>query len=154
MEIIQRDEQVTVIYELYSEIRRIYTDERVVEQRDVFATRNGYSTGRWDGDTLVVATTNLKEGIDQASAHSDGATIVERYRLGADTDGQKILTVELTMTDPVFYERPVTVTKTWAAMTDGRMLVYECTEPTWEEHLEQLRQSATPESATEAGRER
>jgi hypothetical protein len=151
MEIIQRPEQVTIIYELYTEVRRIYTDGRVVDQRDLFATRNGFSTGVWEGDTLVVTTTNLKEAVDQASAHSAEATIVERYRLRADEGGRRVLGLELTLTDPAFYERPVTVTKTWAETKDGQMLLYECTEPEWEEHLEQLEKAAAqapPEPVT------
>jgi hypothetical protein len=144
MEIIQRPEQVTIIYELYTEVRRVYMEGygRPVDAADLFATRNGHSTGRWEGDTLVVETTFLKEGVDQASAHSAEAAITERYRLSADADDRKILTAELTLVDPKFYTAPVTVTKTWAAMEDGRMLLYECTEPAWEEHLRKLGEAA------------
>jgi hypothetical protein len=148
MEIIQRPEQITIIYELYTEVRRVHMDGRTVDPRDLFATRNGHSTGRWEGDTLVVATTHLKEAVDQASPHSGEATIVERYRLGRDAEGQTILNAELTLTDAKFYEAPVAVTKTWAAMDNGRMLLYECNEPAWEEHIEQLRKAAA------AGRDR
>ena len=142
MEIIQRPEQVTVIYEAHNELRRIYTDGRDVDPADLFPTRNGYSTGYWDGDTLVVETTALKDAVDQRSPHSDAATIVERYRLaGESDDGRRLLTAELTLIDPVFYREPVTVTKTWVEAEEGvEMLTYECTEPDWEAFLEQRRE--------------
>ncbi|MBN1240213.1 MAG: hypothetical protein JXB36_17040 [Gammaproteobacteria bacterium] len=142
MEIIQRPEQVTIVYEAHNEIRRVYTDGREVDPRDLFPTRNGYSTGYWDGDTLIVETTALKEAVDQRSPHSEDATIVERYRLaGESDDGRRLLTAELTLTDPQFYEEPVTVTKTWVEAEEGtEMLTYECTEPEWEEYLEQRRE--------------
>jgi hypothetical protein len=142
MEIIQRPEQVTVIYEAWSELRRIYIDEKPVAGEDQIPARNGYSVGHWEGDTLVVETNSLEEQVDQASAHSDKAKIVERYTLGKDDKGNKILTAEMTMTDPVFYTKPVTVTKKWAA-SDGHMLDYDCTESTWQDHLDMLRKKAT-----------
>jgi hypothetical protein len=47
------------------------------------------------------------------------------------------------MTDPRFYTEPVTVTKTWLAAKQGsRMLDYDCNEPLWEDHLEQLAKRA------------
>ena len=78
MEWIQRPEQATVIYEAHNEIRRIYIDQPAPNPRDLIPSRNGTSTGRWEGDALVVETFGLKEAIDQTSAHSDQAKIVER----------------------------------------------------------------------------
>jgi hypothetical protein len=140
MEIIQRPEQITIIYEAHTEIRRIYIGGPKVDPNDQVPSRNGYSTGRWDGDTLVVETAFLKEQVDQAAAHSEEARIVERYRLGTSDQGEKLLTAELTLTDPRFYTQPVTVTKRWRALAGGRMMLYECSEPEWEDHLEALRQ--------------
>ncbi len=139
MEIIQRPEQITIIYEAHTEIRRVYMDGRDVDVGDLFPTRNGFSTGYWDGDTLVIETFALMEQVDQAAAHSDQARIVERYTLGRNDAGRRIISAELTMTDPVFYTAPVTVTKQWAELANGRMLHYECNEPDWEDFLNQRR---------------
>jgi len=142
MEIIQRPEQITLIQEAHSEVRRIFLGSRVPDS-DLFPTRNGYSTGHWEGDTLVVETSFLQESVDQGSAHSDAAHIVEHFRLGRDAKGRKTLTDQLTLTDPVFYTQPVSVTKTWIAMKKGgRMLDYECNEETWDDHLQQLAKEA------------
>lgn len=139
MEIIQRPEQITVIYEAHTEIRRIYMNGRVVPDEDLFPTRNGYSAGRWEGDTLVVDTKALAEQVDQQYAHSSNARVVERYRLSKDEAGKDILTAEMTLTDPEFYTKPVTATKRWTrAEADARMLPYECNEPTWLNHLQSL----------------
>jgi hypothetical protein len=142
MEWIQRPEQITVIYEAHNEVRRIYIDVPPPNPNDLIPSRNGFSTGKWEGDTLVVETIGLKEAVDQTSAHSDQAKIVERYRLAKDDKGRKVLTAEMTMTDPGFYTKPVTATKKWLSVENGRLLPYECTEPQWEDQLEKLRQEA------------
>jgi hypothetical protein len=133
---------MTVIYEAHNELRRIYIGGAKVDPGDLFATRNGYSAGRWEGDTLVVETSFLTESVDSRMAHSDQARIVERYRLSKDAAGNKVLTAEMTMTDPVFYTKPVTQTKRWSGLPNGRMLPYECNEPAWMDHLEKLAKEA------------
>lgn len=143
MEIIQRPEQITVVYEAHAEVRRIYFGDRNAEQADRVPGRNGYSSGHWEGDTLVVETDNLVEQVDQRYAHSDQATIVERYRIaGTDDQGRRILEAEMTMTDPAFYTAPVKMTKRWAQVPNGRLLPYECAEEIWDAHLQKLADEA------------
>jgi hypothetical protein len=140
MEIVQHDDLLLVVYEAHAEVRHIYLGERAKES-DLFPDRNGYSFGRWEGDKLVVETTHLKEAVDQARfPHSDKAKIVEQYSLETRDDGSKVLTAEMTMTDPTFYTEPIKETKKWAYLPGVRLLPYECNEPAWEEHLERLRQ--------------
>lgn len=140
MEIIQRSEQITIIYELHGETRRVYFGDRNVPENDRVPGRSGYSTGRWDGDMLVVETNNLVEQLDQRSTpHSAAATIVERYRLdGTDDQGRRILVGEATMTDPAFYTVPVVLTRRWAQVPDGHLLPYECNEEVWRDRVESL----------------
>ncbi len=70
----------------------------------------GYSTGRWDGDTLVVTTTAIAwpyfqlyglEGVPQ----SPEMTIVERFKPSAD--GQELV-YDISATDPQTFTRTVT----------------------------------------------
>jgi hypothetical protein len=139
MEIMQRPEQIIIVYELHSEIRRIYFGNRNAPEADRIASRSGYSSGRWEGDTLVVETNNLVEQIDQRTAHSEDATIVERFRLdGRDAQGRRILLAELTMTDPKFYTQPVVMTRRWTEVPNGRLLPYECAAEAWYERIEEL----------------
>ena len=144
MEIIQRSDQITVIYELHGETRRIYFGDRNAPEPDRVPGRSGYSSGRWESDELVVETNNLVEQLDQRTTpHSDEARIVERYRLeGTDAQGRRILAAEMTMTDPKFYTQPVKLTRRWAQVPNGRLLPYECNEESWLARLESLAKKA------------
>ena len=142
MEIIQRPNQITIVYEAHNEVRRVYLADRIVPEADRLPGRNGHSTARWEGDTLVVETTNLIEQVDQRYAHSAKAKIVERYRMTKGAKGERVLVAEMTMTDPVFYNEPVKAEKKWAEVPNGHLLPYECAEEAWNIHLEQLAEKA------------
>jgi hypothetical protein len=142
MEIHQRPEQIIIVYEAHNEIRRVYLGDRIVPDADRLPGRNGHSSGRWEGNTLVVETTHLVEQVDQRYAHSDRAKIVERYHLEKGPKGESVLVAEMTMTDPVFYTAPLTQVKKWALVPNGHLLPYECAEEGWIKHLEQLEKNA------------
>ena len=59
MEILQRPEQINITYEAHNEVRRVYLGDRIVPMDDRVPGRNGHSSARWEGDTLVVETTHL-----------------------------------------------------------------------------------------------
>jgi hypothetical protein len=144
MEILQRPEEIIIIYEAHSETRRIYFGDRNAPEADRVPDRNGYSQGHWEGDTLVVETDNLLDALDQRSTpHSDEATIVERYKLGPkDAQGRRTLTAEMVMTDPKFYTQPLKQTKTWAEVPNGRLLPYDCPAEMWMSRIEELARKA------------
>jgi hypothetical protein len=143
MEFIQRPEQITIIYEAHTEVRRIYLAGPKVDPADLIPSRDGYSIGHWEGDTLVVETTGLKESVDQVTAHSEDAKIIERYSISKDQEsGRRVLNGDVTIIDPAFYSKPATFTRRWTTLVNGRMMVYDCTEPAWEDHLDQLRKQA------------
>src|SRR5262245_60283007 len=123
MEIIQRTDQITIVYEAHNEIRRVYFGSRVIPEKDRFSERNGYSIGRWEGDTLIVETAHLKEQVDQRYPHSEQARIVERYRL-TEEGGKKVLVNEMTMTDPAFYTEPYSEVKKWTVVPNGFLMNY------------------------------
>ena len=148
MEIHQRPDQLMIVYEAHSEIRRVYLGSRIVAEADRIPGRNGHSSGRWEGDTLVVETTHLVEQVDQQYAHSDQARITEKYRLMTGTNGAKVLSAEMTITDPTFYTRPVTADKKWALVPDGHLLPYECAEEGWRIRLEELEKKAAASKST------
>jgi hypothetical protein len=138
VEFVQRPEQLTIIYETHNEVRRVFLDGRHIAEADVLPSRGGLSRGSWDGDTLVVETTGLVESIDQATAHSANARIIERYTPVTE-GGMRRLNVEVTIDDPEFYTAPVTLERQYTELQEGGMLDYNCTEPGWEDHLEKLR---------------
>lgn len=141
MEIIQRPEQITIVYEAHAEIRRLYFGDRILPEKDRLPGRNGYSAARWEGSTLIVESTALREQEDQMYPHSDQARILEKYHLETDARGARVLAAEMTLTDPLFYTRPVTAKKKWTFEPRGVLLAYECTEEAWLDHLEQLKKA-------------
>lgn len=139
MEIIQRPEQLFVLYEAHSEIRRFYLGDEVGDPEHFFRERNGYSTAKWEGDRLIVDTTRLKTQVDTRYPHSSEATIREVYYLDEpQEDGARILVAEMTMTDPLWLEEPFTTTKRWQEMDGYHVLTYECAEPLWLDEMQRL----------------
>lgn len=141
MEVIQRPEQVTFIYEAHNELRRVYIgDANQLPEADRYPDRNGYSKGWWEGNELVVETTNLKELIDGRYPHSANAKIIERYHAETDKQGNKLLVATLTMTDPDFYTKTVELEKRWRLDPEIKMMPYECDEPTWYNRIDEIRE--------------
>jgi hypothetical protein len=138
VEFVQRPEQLTIIYETHNEVRRVYLDGRRIDPADILPSRGGLSQGRWEGQTLVVETTGLTESIDQATAHSANARIVERYT-PSTREGLRRLRVQVTIHDPEFYTEPAKLEREYTQLREGRMLDYSCTEPDWDDHLDKLR---------------
>jgi len=136
MEIIQRPEQLFVIYEAHSEMRRIFIDDEAQDPSQFFPERNGYSRAHWEGQRLIVETVNLKTQVDTRYPHSSQATIREEYYFDTpQPDGTPVLAADLTLTDPLWLEEPFTITKRWQAMADYHVKSYECAEPKWLDEL-------------------
>ncbi|MGZ5790879.1 MAG: hypothetical protein ACXWI7_01395 [Croceibacterium sp.] len=132
IEFILRPEQLTMIYEVESETRRVYMPGHGVVPEKRLPVRQGYSAGHWEGNTLVVETTDMSDGLDQRSyPHSDQAKIVEHFHVVPDAKVGKILEYDMTMTDPVYYTAPVSFTRRWMPLKDGHIMAYNCTEEPW-----------------------
>ena len=137
LEFIQKPDQLTIIYEVENETRRIYIGDRQLPPERRIPSRAGYSEGHWEGDVLVVRTTDLLDGRDQgAHPHSDQATIDERFSLGTDDNGTRILTYEATINDPVYYTEPVRIERKYQPVEDGFILPYRCPDEFWYELLD------------------
>jgi hypothetical protein len=134
MEIIQRPEQVTVIFEAYSEVRRIFIEPHPYNAEDEWPSLIGFSSGHWDGDTLVVRTSRMKEQLTGQFPHSADAVIEERYRLRYADDGTPVIVNDWTLTDPAFYTEPVSRQREWKPLGGNRHLhEYACMEDQWVE---------------------
>jgi len=154
IELIQRPEQLTIVFEVEGETRRVYFGDKAYPEQRRFPNREGYSAGHWDGDALVVETTSLTDGLDQTSyPHSDQARINERFSMDTDANGTKIISYEMTLTDSVYYTEPVSYTAKWTPLADGQILAYNCPEEPWFKLLELRRaqlQAGEPVTATMA----
>ncbi len=132
LEFIQKPDQLTIIYEVENETRRIYIGNRQLPPEQRLPSRDGYSQGHWEGDVLVVKTTDLLDGEDQrAHPHSDQATIEERFSLGKTDDGKKLIAYEATITDPVYYTAPVEISRKYEPLADGFIIPYRCPDEFW-----------------------
>ena len=124
LEIVQNDTQVTLLYESYHEVRRIFLDGRGYPETLPHRAM-GYSLGHWEGSTLVVETKMLTAGyVDLAGQPlSERSRVVERMSLS--DDGQ-VLRSELTLYDPENYKRPITRHRSWRREPNLMILEYDC----------------------------
>ena len=104
---IQGPGYVAILHEQFRDRRIIPTDGRAPS--DV-RTWRGNSSGRWEGDTLVVETTHFLDKMSESwqnisKAASTTMHLVERWtRTGPDTMGYQV-----TVTDPAKFTQPWTV---------------------------------------------
>ena len=105
--IVHTPKLLVVLYEVNAMYRQIFTDGRPLPD-DPTPGWNGYSTARWESDTLVVQTIGFRDNlwIDlHGSPMSDAAKMTERLR----RPNYGTLDVEITVDDPKVYTRPWTV---------------------------------------------
>ncbi len=123
-EIVVTPKQTWISFEYKTEVRRIYTDGRKPDDPD--PSFEGYSTGRWEGDTLVFDTVALKTGtLDSGGLlHSDALTLNERMRKIAPDTMEDVIT----MTDPKVLTKPWTVTRHYKLHKDFEIKEYICEE--------------------------
>jgi hypothetical protein len=124
--IVQVPGLLVVLSEADSSFRQIFTDGRPLPSVDQ-PTFDGYSVGRWEGDTLVVQTIGMKDGmwLDRSgSPLTDEAKITERFR--RPSYGK--LEIELTVDDPKAYTAPWTVKLHHSIVVDTELLTYICLE--------------------------
>lgn len=140
LEFIQKPDQLTIIYEVENETRRIYIGDRQLPPDKRLPSRDGYSQGHWEGNVLVVKTTDMLDAEDQADhPHSDQAVIEERFSLGKTDDGKKLIMYEATITDPVYYTAPVKMSRQYEPL-DGFIIPYRCPDEFWYSLLDMRRQ--------------
>jgi hypothetical protein len=140
IEFIQKPDQLTIIFESNNEVRRIYIGDRQLPPERRLRSRAGYSAGHWEGDVLVVRTTDLLDGQDQpANPYSEQATIDERFSLEEDESGTEVMVYTAAITDPIYYTEPVEVVRRYQRY-DGFILPYACQDELWYELLDQRRE--------------
>ena len=126
--IIQAPGQVIISYEMVHDTRVIYTDGRPHLGKGIRQLL-GDSRGHWEGNTLVVDTTNLTDktsiGLNgNGLRHSDEMVMTERFtRVGADE-----IRYEITVNDPKTYTKPFTLSLPLMSPPGYQLLPYECHE--------------------------
>jgi hypothetical protein len=124
--IVQNPGFIVVVYEAFNLWRQIFLDGRQLE-KDVNPTWMGYSTGKWDGDTLIVDTRgfNGKTWLDQLGRPStDALHVTERFR--RKDFGH--MNIQITVDDPKAYTRPWTVSEEVHLLPEAELLEFICNE--------------------------
>src|SRR5262250_2145326 len=122
--VIQKSEVIVILYESANTWRQIFLDGRELG-KDFPPTFLGYSTGKWDGDTLVVDTRgfNGKTWLDQAGKPtSEALHVTERFKR---TDFGH-MSIQITIDDPKMYTKPWTVTEQVRLMPNTDVIENAC----------------------------
>ena len=124
--IIQIPGLLVTLNEMEAQYRQIFIDGRPLPPVDK-RSFNGYSVGKWEGDTLVVETTGFLDGIwldRNGSPLTDAARITERIR----RVNYGTMEIDVTIDDPKAYSRPWTFRLIHRIVVDTDLIDYVCTE--------------------------
>jgi hypothetical protein len=124
--IVQAPGLVAFSTEMLPDTRIFYTDGRKHIGQSI-RQYLGDSVAHWEGEELVVETTNLTDktaiGVNgNGVRHSTQMVITERFRRVAND----IIQYQATYDDPVTYEKPFTVSFPLTPLDGGVLLPYDC----------------------------
>ncbi len=117
---------LVVLNEMNAGYRQVFTDTRPLPE-DPTPSWQGYSSAKWDGDTLVIDTIGLRDDtwIDwNGSVVTQAAKVRERMR--RPDFGH--LEVQITVDDPKAYTKPWTVTLKQRIVVDADLIDEICLE--------------------------
>jgi hypothetical protein len=117
---------LVILNEQNASYRQIFTDARPLPV-DPSPSWNGYSSGKWEGDTLVVQTTGFRDGLwldTGGSPLTENARVTERFR----RVNYGTLEIELTVDDAKAYTKPWTIKVMQILAPDTELLDYICLE--------------------------
>jgi hypothetical protein len=120
-------DELIILYEVNYGLRQIFTDGRALPTADPQPWWDGYSVGRWDGDTLVVESTGFRgDGwLDvNGSPFTDGLKLTERFR--RPTYGR--LEIDITIDDPKAYTKPWSVRVNQRLSPGDQLIEFICNE--------------------------
>ena len=92
--------------------------------QQVAASPLGYSIGAWNGDSLVVTTTNVNWPYfdNIGTPQSESVTMLETFTVSND---QTHLNYQLRVTDPNTFSEPAVYRRSWLALGE-QIEVYDC----------------------------
>ena len=125
--IVQTNDLIVILYEANAGVRQIFLDGRPAPPTDAQPWWFGYSRGSWDGDTLVVESTNFRDegwlDVNGAPLTTQGK-LVERFR--RVNVGR--LEIDVTIDDPKAYTKPWTVRVNQRLLADTDLIEFVCNE--------------------------
>jgi len=125
IELIDEGSTVQVRIEEWDAVRTIHMTDSVSET-SAGASRLGFSTGAWDGNTLIVRTSGVTAPYldDSGTPMSADATLIERFSLSRE-DGR--LDYEVTVTDPQYLAEPAVWNAVWVWRPGAEIQPFDCT---------------------------
>lgn len=123
---VQAPGYLAILHERDMEYRQIFTDGRPLPE-DPQPAWNGYSTGKWVGDTLVVETIGFRDDLwadYDGSPLTSAAKITERFR----RPNFGSMELEMTVDDSKAYTRPWTAKIKLELQLNSDLLEYVCLE--------------------------
>jgi hypothetical protein len=125
MEIYQGRDLIVLKMEYFDMVRVVFLDGRPHPPPSAPHSKSGFSTGRWDGDTLVVETSHIEPGtfMNNGFSHSAHIKLSERFRLSPDGN-----TLWLTQVyeDPETFDGVAARYMAWTRKPGEFVFPYEC----------------------------
>lgn len=124
--IIQTPRLILILYEENTVFRQIFLDGRR-PIKDAEPRFMGYSSGRWEGDVLVVETVGFNDQTwldGMGHPHSEALRVIERFR----RRDAGHLDIETTIDDPKMYTKPMTYTNPTTLVPGEDLLEYFCSD--------------------------
>ena len=128
IQLINSEDEIVLKIEEYDATRNI-TLSNSHDVSGIETSNLGYSTGRWDGDTLVVTTTKISFpyfnvlAAPKAISQSKDMHVVETFKLRG---GGAYLDYTMTVTDPATFTRPITFNKFWQWRPGAKIEPFDC----------------------------
>ena len=125
IEIFQGTEMIVMRLEYFDMARVIFLNRKEHLPPNAPHTKTGDSIGHWDGDTLVVDTTHLKEATitNNGLNHSTKIHVIERFKLSPD--GKQLLATQ-EFEDPETLENRGVRFITWSRVAGDHVHAYDC----------------------------
>jgi hypothetical protein len=154
IEFVQNDSRILMVAELETQVRRVFIDGRARSEL-AFPTNQGSSLGSWDGAALVIDTVLFEEWPLRPWPRSEDAHVVERLHLTTMDQismrrtgfiagvlpplNDDVLVVDITITDPAYYEGSQRRIAYYQRMSDEATSEYACSQGLWYDTLDEFR---------------
>jgi len=122
--IVQHKDVVSFNFENHGVYRVVYINGKHPADIADYPQFMGHSTGKWEGDTLVVDTVGINDRTwldSYGLEHSDKLHLTERFQ----KTGPDMIKYTVTYEDPVFFTKPWTATLNFVRQKD-RLMEYVC----------------------------
>ena len=127
LKLVHTPDVLIFLYESRTIYRQVFTDGRPLPPDDVQPTWQGYSIGRWEGDTLVITTVhqNGKTWLDMRGLPAtDAIKVTERFT----RPSMGRINIDVTIDDPKAYTKPWDVKLSWRLLPDTDLIESICEE--------------------------